>query len=134
MGPTRGLVFVLCAASLATLVGCGPVYRTQYSFVPPVESEGRRCIVQCADIQARCREAAENRASLERSACQQNATIRYAACLATAKDDSTRRACSYAAYCDVRADTAHCDDDEYARCCATCGGHVESRQVCVSGC
>jgi hypothetical protein len=133
MHPSHGLVFALCAAALATLVGCGPVYRTQYSFVPPVDTDGRRCIVQCADMQARCRESAENRASLERSACQQNATIRYAACLATAKGDSARTACNPSAYCEVRADTAHCDD-EYARCYATCGGQVESRQVCVLGC
>jgi hypothetical protein len=123
----------LCTLTLATVVGCGPVYRTQYSFVPPTDSDGKRCLVQCADIQARCRESAENRASLERSACQQNATIRYAACLATAKDDSTRHACSSYASCNVSADTAHCED-EYARCYASCGGQVESRQVCVSGC
>ena len=116
-----------------SLFGCGPVYRTHYSYQPPDDPSGRQCITQCAAIRELCRATAENRASQERAVCQQSAALRYATCLATAKSDAERNACSSGQACSMQANTTQCDTD-YNQCYENCGGVVASTQVCVSGC
>jgi hypothetical protein len=132
--PKHRLLGVVVTAMVAlSTSGCGPVYRTHYSYAPPTEMAGRHCITQCDAIREMCRATAENRAAQERASCRQNATLRYAACMATAKESSDRNACSSSAYCDTRADTDHCELD-YNRCYQDCGGTVDARRICVSGC
>ncbi|MBK1644778.1 hypothetical protein CKO25_08970 [Thiocapsa imhoffii] len=126
------VVFAWILTSTA-LLGCGPVYRTQYSYQPPTDANGRQCITQCAAIRELCRATMENRAAQERAVCQQTATLRYATCLATAKSDAERNACTNRDACRVSANTDRCDSD-YNQCYQNCGGLVESTQVCVSGC
>ncbi|MFP4154091.1 MAG: hypothetical protein ACOC00_00515 [Halothiobacillaceae bacterium] len=134
MNPERGLVVIfIMAVTLLVIPGCGPVYQTEYRYSPPADSESKRCITECARIREMCRATAEARAAKEQAACQQNASIRYAACLATASDDAARQKCSLNTYCDRDADTAPCDAD-YRQCYQTCGGTVEAYQVCVFGC
>lgn len=127
------VLLIVIVGILLTISGCGPVYRTQYSYAAPSEMAGKQCIAQCANTRELCRSSAENRAAQERASCQQYATLRYAACLATAKTPADRNGCSSSAYCNVEPDTEHCELD-YNRCYRDCGGIVESRQVCVSGC
>lgn len=127
------LLVGLLIVSSFSLIACGPVYRTTYDYIPPADTSGKQCLNQCLSIRELCRSSAENRASQERAACQQNATFAYVACMATAKTDSERSRCSAHSSCDRAADTSSCDH-EYRLCYQNCGGTVTSRQVCVSGC
>ncbi|MDD3609580.1 MAG: hypothetical protein PHI49_07490 [Halothiobacillaceae bacterium] len=133
MNATRLFALLLLAVTGTALVGCGPIYRTEYRYTPPQDMAGKQCINQCGSIREMCRSTAENRAAQERASCQQNASIRYAACVATAKDDSARRACNPNAYCNREADTSHCER-EYRQCYQGCGGKIDSYQVCEFGC
>jgi hypothetical protein len=37
-------------------VGCGPIYRTNYSFTPPKTPEGKVCASQCDSTQLHCKQ------------------------------------------------------------------------------
>lgn len=116
-----------------TVAACGPVYRTTYDYIPPEDAAGKQCLNQCLQMFEMCRSSAENRAAQERASCQQNATLAYAACLATAKTDLERSRCSSTSSCNREADISQCNS-EYRLCYRNCGGTVKSREVCVSGC
>lgn len=118
---------------LPLLVACGPIYRTDYSYIPPESASGRQCLNQCLGMQSMCRATAENRASQSNAACQQSALLKYTTCLATARSDQERGRCSSSSYCNESANYSRCDA-EYRMCYQNCGGEVLSRQVCVMGC
>jgi len=122
----------LLALSL-TLNGCGPIYSTQYRYTPPVDSNGKMCVNQCASSRDLCRQLEESRASQEQAQCQQNATMRYALCLSNAKTDQARSQCNSSSYCSRSANTERCEGS-YRQCFQNCGGRVDSFQVCDFGC
>jgi len=122
----------LLALSL-TLSGCGPIYSTQYRYTPPVDSNGRMCVNQCANSRDLCRQLEESRASQEQAQCQQNASMRYALCLSSAKTDQARSQCNSSSYCSRSANTERCEES-YRQCFQNCGGKIDSFQVCDFGC
>ncbi|AHF04986.1 membrane protein [Marichromatium purpuratum 984] len=131
---SRSLKRLVFLATLAVaLVACGPVYRTEYSYVPPADRAGKQCLNQCLNMRAMCRSQAESRAANARADCERNAMINYTACMATAKSDSERSKCSATSYCSQDADTRQCEE-EYRLCYENCGGTVSSYQVCEYGC
>jgi hypothetical protein len=115
------------------LNGCSPIYSTRYRYVPPENMDGKNCITRCASINEHCYSSAENRAARERESCEQNAAIRYAACIASAKTDAARNNCSTSTSCNQQAHTKRCDS-EYDHCYRTCGGAIEPFNVCVMWC
>lgn len=125
---------VLVGILIAGLIGCGPVYRTEFTYVPPDSIEGRQCTVQCANVRELCRSRVETRASREQAACQKDVIARQATCMAAARDDQERAKCRFSTtHCRSVPDTRQCDN-EYNVCYETCGGRVDAYQVCVSGC
>jgi hypothetical protein len=122
----------LLALSLA-LSGCGPIYSTQYRYTPPLDTNGKMCINQCASSRDLCRQLEESRASQEQAQCQQNATMRYALCLSNAKTDQARSQCNSSSYCSRSANTERCEES-YRQCFQNCGGKIDSFQVCDFGC
>jgi hypothetical protein len=116
------------------LTACGPIYVTRYNFIPPMDGLGRQCVTDCMRIKNDCYFYAEERASRERMQCERSASIRYTACIATAKTDSERKKCShYYSDCNQTADTSRCES-EYRHCYQNCGGIIEAYQVCEYGC
>ncbi len=130
-----GLWFAMTAltALSLTLGGCGPVYSTHYRYTPPVDSGGKMCANQCISNRDQCRQFAESRASQEQAQCEQNATMRFALCLASARTDQARSRCSPNDYCPRFVYSEHCEDS-YRQCFQNCGGKIDSFQVCDFGC
>lgn len=109
--------------------GCGPVYDTRYSFIPPTDPVGRSCIFQCENSRMQCNQIeeltkmnCEQRARQEQQACQWRMEMRGE------KEhwyDCTAESCS--------TDTEQCDS-MYRSCYESCGGRVEAQTVCVMNC
>ncbi len=110
-----GLVLVLgCYLS----VGCGPIYETSYSFTAPKVSQGKICVSHCENT---------------RLLCEQNEEIKQEYCeLRTERTWKIGSDCyGYRPFC--RADYYRCLI-HYKNCYQSCGGTVESQDVCVMGC
>ena len=130
----RMLAYSVMTLALAlTLSACAPIYETVYDYTPPEDAAGKQCLNQCLQMYESCRASSESIAVQERAACQQSATLTYAACVATAKTDLDRSRCSTSSSCNRRADTSHCMGD-YRLCYRNCGGSVTSRQKRVEFC
>lgn len=114
-------------AAFLLLVGCGPVYKTEYTYRPPQSPQGQTCIMQCDNIKRQCYIHEDFRVR----ACEDEnriARLEYERCLSMNYD----RCWDLSVFCSS-ADYAHCDE-EYRICYQNCGGLVSSREICVSGC
>lgn len=110
--------------------GCGPVYQTSYSFVPPEAVAGRSCVYnceiikrQCIDLQNRDAQDCERRSDWEIRDCESR--IRLAENRSPKWYECGGETCS--------ADIERCDG-EYRGCYELCGGRVKATTVCVSNC
>lgn len=114
------------------LLACGPSYRTEYTYTPPLDDRGRKCVADCNAERQDCRAGADARAEKERSQCEIKSNTSYYACLATAPDQKARDACVHE---ECRADPqyAACDGD-FRTCFQVCGGTVTTQQVCTFNC
>lgn len=60
---------IVCLFVVASLVSCGPVYETRYSFTPPRSAEGRSCAFQCQNGKLQCQQIEE----MQEQRCNENA-------------------------------------------------------------
>ncbi|MFN8392204.1 MAG: hypothetical protein U0136_18070 [Bdellovibrionota bacterium] len=122
---SRFPLFALLAA-----VGCGPVYDTQYQFVPPENASGRSCIFQCENSRQQCRqledyrvEDCERHSDYEKDRCEEDLYRRKG------RDpkwyECTGESCT--------ADYDRCDET-YRSCYQSCGGEVHAETRCVANC
>ena len=124
---------LLVAMLLALVaVACGPIYSTEYNYRPPADDQGRACIAQCNAGKTTCRSNADLKAENERLRCEQDASSEYRRCQNRAVNDAARAECVERS-CNFEADTGICEGD-YRICFQSCGGVVESRQVCTFNC
>lgn len=119
--------FIILAALL--VASCGPVYDTQVTFVPPDTDAGRACVFQCDNTQLQCRQLKDSQAlntnlirQQERTACMARETAK--------KNPYANLACSIS---EEQASYGQCTA-QYEQCYSTCGGQVQKKTVCVSGC
>jgi hypothetical protein len=126
-------VLVVAALTLAA-AACGPFYSTEYNFIPPSDPHSRACISQCNSDKTQCRANAQASAENEQLRCQVDAGNDYERCLNKAGNDDARKKCSKRS-CYANADSANaiCDGD-FRGCFQSCGGTVESHQVCTFNC
>jgi hypothetical protein len=120
---------------IALLAGCGPVYKREYSFVPPKTDMGRMCISQCVQ---------------GKNACEQTCRMNNDNCRAQAREDAIYE---YREYKRERIREgkeikknisdfdrgyrcqSSCDcEPTYRACYSACGGQVLYRDVCVAFC
>ncbi len=120
-------VVFLVLLFVVLLAGCGPVYRTEYSYQPPQDPQGRNCLMQCENMRMQCRTNEDYRL---RSCEDQNriARLEYDNCMAMKYD----RCRDNSTYCGS-SDYERCDMD-YRLCYQNCGGIISSREICVYGC
>lgn len=123
----------LISTLVLALSACGPIYRTDYTYVPPEDSGARQCLNQCLGMQSACRARAEDRAARENADCEQSALLNYSICLATAKTEAERNRCSSSSFCNKQPNLSVCEA-EYRQCYQNCGGTVLSERRCVYGC
>ncbi|MDX1655869.1 MAG: hypothetical protein R3310_11725 [Candidatus Competibacteraceae bacterium] len=117
-------------AAFTLTAACGPIYETRYSFTPPPDPGGLRCISQCEINRQQCRQFLE----IQRQNCLQEERIselEYHNCLAVnpqqqQRCQQRRISCGYE-------DQSICDE-QYRYCYQGCGGAVEGREVCVFNC
>lgn len=117
------------------LFGCSPVYRTNYTFTPPEDSEGRTCIWQCENSKLQCQQLEEMRYQ----ACEARAERDYLNCenrkrYRVNKDGELE--CYQNCYC-WRASCSRsyesCEQ-QYRLCYVNCGGDVYGQTVCIANC
>lgn len=127
------LLTLILSASLLT--GCGPVYQTRYTFQPPHNWHGRKCV---------------NRCLAERSQCYSNCRVSNQMCRNSADMEALPSYLNYAheqrkagqpVYDNVNdfADKSGCYSNcgcasSYRECYENCGGIVTPYTVCTAFC
>ncbi|CAM2961660.1 Uncharacterised protein [Legionella steigerwaltii] len=124
---------ILVLASM--LIACGPIYNTEYSFVPPQSDVAKMCTAQCIqgknDCEQSCRVDNENC----RMRAQQNAMFEYKhykeeqkrmglPINKTVNDFDRSSSCNNSCRC----------ESTYRACYSACGGEVREHKVCVAFC
>ncbi|MBP9837783.1 MAG: hypothetical protein KBC84_03630 [Proteobacteria bacterium] len=112
------------------LYSCGPIYDTQYQFIPPDSPQGRACIYQCENSKSQCHELERYRSD----DCEYRAKLDQQRC----EDDVWRRTGKAPKWYECGAESCspnsdRCDGD-YRHCYEMCGGRVDARTVCVANC
>ena len=125
--------------SCAVMIGCGPVYRTQYTMTPPAGKSGELCVSQCQQTKQSCRQSTydRQRACLTEERAQADKAytdykvqqmLNKKPVWKSADDDYDPQSCSgQGTYVQV------CDKD-FRGCFTTCGGTVVPETVCVENC
>lgn len=119
-----------------SLTGCGPIYKIEHSYVPPVSSTGKMCIAQCVQNKNTCQQMCQMRKDNCRSQARQDAYYQYE----SYKNDQARLGKPIEksirdfdhSFFECRK-PCHCDQT-FNSCYSACGGEVLSRQVCVAFC
>ncbi|GEM_PF-704156 len=122
---TSAIVFLGTSA-----IGCGPMYDTRYTMIPPSSSSGRVCIVQCENSKYQCEELEE----LRKERCEERAESEYNRCEWQTRRSEGRQPKWYECSRDsCSADSGKCEQ-RYRSCYESCGGRVSSETVCVANC
>ena len=123
-------LWMLVAALL--VVSCGPVYETNYRYVPPADPLSRPCVSQCLADKSGCRHTEELKAENRRLRCEADARSDYERCLFNARDEQGKNSC-HRRSCSENASFMQCEAD-YRVCFESCGGVVEEERVCTFNC
>jgi len=127
---------ILILALTGMLFGCGPIYKTEYAYVPPHSSMGKMCIAQCVQGKSACQQMCEMRKENCRARARQEAHYQYE----EYKHEQRRE------HKDVNKDVNDFDNSffdcnqscdctpTFNACYSACGGQVLERQVCVAFC
>ncbi len=108
--------WVLIGIGSYLLVGCGPIYNTEYTFEPPQSPEGKSCTFQCKNTELQC---------------EQMEKMREENCLLRSKlECKDQKECSTSS---CRTDNDVCEE-MYRNCYQACGGTVDTHKVCVLNC
>jgi hypothetical protein len=129
----RKLLLVICSVFL--LSGCGPVYQTHYSYIPPHSWRGRRCINRCLADRSFCRSQCQTNAQ----SCETNANLiampaylSYVQQQNAANQPITNSVSDFADYSNC---SDHCGcESSYRACFVNCGGQVFANTQCVAFC
>lgn len=124
--------FLLIVLAVAGLASCGPIYETNYRYLPPADPLSRPCVSQCLADKGNCRNTQELKAENARLRCERDARDDYERCLFNAKDEQGKTSC-HRRSCSENASFAQCEGD-YRVCFQSCGGVVEEERVCTFSC
>lgn len=125
----------LVAAALL-LTACGPIYRTDYTYVPPKSSKGPMCIAQCEQSRNTCNQMCEMQKQTCRAQGRQTALLEYQ----IYKNDQERSGRKVKKTID---DFDHsyydCDhacgcQENFNICYTACGGQIQEHRVCTAFC
>src|SRR5688572_2413710 len=76
-GLTMKFLIAFVLSSLLFLSGCGPIYRTDYTYKPPHSNTGLMCINQCMMAKNSCSQLCEMRSDNCKSQARQEAMTKY---------------------------------------------------------
>jgi hypothetical protein len=121
----------------AFLTGCGPIYETHYSYVPPRTPMGNMCVAQCVQGKSMCEQMSQMQHDNCRMQSRQDAMYRYSHYrdrqIAHGKPiersmydfDRGSFGCS--------SSSSQCVPN-FNMCYQACGGQVMAQQVCTAFC
>ena len=121
---------------LATiLAGCGPIYRTEYAYVPPHSPTGKMCAAQCVQGKNACEQMCEMKNQNCRLRAHQDALAQYHMYKQERKREGKPLKKEIQDFDQSYLCSSSCDcESTYRACYSTCGGQVLERQVCVAFC
>lgn len=122
-------------ALVGMLTACGPIYNTEYSFVPPKSDIAKMCTAQCIQGKNDCEQSCRVDNDNCRMRAQQNAMFEYKQYKEDRKrmglpinksvnDFDRSSSCSNSCRC----------ESTYRACYSACGGEVLEHKVCVAFC
>lgn len=128
--------FLILMGFLLILTGCGPIYRTTYSYVPPANERGKMCVIQCQTSKKMCENLCEaknsectyrerDKAHFEYESYVRKQEMEHQPVLRDLDSFYNRSACSQF--------SCGCEED-YRSCYQLCGGQVVEHRECVAFC
>ena len=117
------------------LSACGPMYETTYTYVPPKDTKGQMCVMQCQNSKSLCQRLCDSETENCKNRQMNEARFKYESYVSqqrAAGQQPTRDMNSfYDSYgCHHK---CHCGED-YRSCFALCGGQVIPQTTCVAFC
>jgi hypothetical protein len=129
-----GFIVSLCLMA-AMLSACGPVFKTEYSYVPPRSDGGKMCVAQCIQGKNACEQSCEMKNQNCKLRAHQDALTQFEMYKQEQKRIGKPVERSVDSFDRSYACSASCGCDEtYNSCYSTCGGKVIETQVCVAFC
>jgi hypothetical protein len=128
--------FALVISLMVALTGCGPIYNTEYSYIPPATDMGKMCVNQCITNKTLCQQMCQMRNDSCRTQSRQNALFDYQMYKHRQKANKQPITKDLSAFdrggyeCNSRCDC----DFSFNQCYSACGGQVQEHKVCVMFC
>ena len=119
------------------LTGCGPYYKTDYTFVPPESTSGKRCINGCLTNLQNCELQAQQNYQACLNRARESAQASYAMYLvAQSADKHNKHIQTFDEFNSFRGNncselTSICHNS-YRECYQNCGGTVDATSVKVN--
>jgi hypothetical protein len=128
-------ITVVLAGSALLLSGCGPMYQTSYSYIPPHSRSGRRCVNQCLNDRSMCRSQCQTNLQ----SCKTNANLiampQYLSYVQTQNAAHQPINQSISDFADYSGCSSQCGcTSTYHACFTNCGGSVIANTQCVAFC
>lgn len=127
--------FILLFLITFILTACGPIYQTNYSYVPPKDFRGRQCINNCLEDKSMCNLHCSRVYQRCRSDAQAVAFPQYKQYVREQRRLHKPVIQTVDDFADYSACTSDCGcDNTYRQCYSNCGGKVIAKQVCIAFC
>ncbi len=123
----------ICLVALMT--GCGPVYKREYSFVPPKSNVAKMCTAQCVQSKNTCQQMCNLNTENCRLRARQDAIYQYEQYKRDRRHDGKdiQKNLSDFDHGSLCSSSCNCEPS-YRECYSACGGEVLQRDVCVAFC
>lgn len=129
MKTTKRQVLGLAVSALviAALSGCGRYAKTEYVMTPPSSPEGQMCVLKCERDRKQC---LDNEYLQQKNCEHHNRMVRleFERCIASGATN-----CYHASALPCPQPRLDRCENEQRRCFQSCGGQVDTREVCTGG-
>lgn len=127
--------WLIIFACTLCLCACGPIYKTEYTYQPPKSNSGRMCAALCIQSKTNC----QLMCSMQEGSCHSRAHERAIMEYEIYKTQQTAAGKGIDRSVDSFYDDWSCNkecncDESFNMCYQTCGGTVNSYQVCTAFC
>ena len=127
--------FIIILTLIGMLTGCGPIYETQYDFIPPKSDMSRMCTAQCVQSRNSCEQSCRIDTEDCRARAQENAMYEFERYRHDRKKDGMSVDKSVSDFDRGYSCNSSCNcGPTYRDCYSACGGQVLAQKVCVAFC
>ena len=133
---TRILSLITLALAVAMLIGCSPIYKTNYAYTPPKSDVGKMCTSQCTQNKMVCEQMCQMRKDNCKSQAKQDAFYKYQSYVNERKSNHLPVDKSVSDFDDSYfscKDSCDCTSS-FHTCYQACGGQITATQVCTAFC